>query len=256
MSDPVVLPDTSIRVILALGEPTSRQLFPSQLFIDDVDAWEEEDEHTSFHVTLGTVELHTLTSPTGEVDIHYHVAGGEPTDTSPLDPDSSAALLGWAMAAAVEIHGLIEDIEEWAAEAADNYMVGNELFAPESEDPDAPLEQLHVALPGLTLNIPWLGAGEWVLAHEDGSEHAMNLEWAAEPLSPIIVLARARLNELTGEPIIEAADHPGADIVGLTVDDVTEWLAATYTNHLRWHDAHDAVATAVIDRVVGMRRPA
>lgn len=256
VSEPAVLPDTTIRVILALGEPKSRQLFPVSLFIDDVDAWEEEDDHSAFHVTLGTVELHTLTSPTGEVDIHYHVAGGEPTDESPLGREATNGLLHWAKVAAVELHGLIEDIEEWAAEAADNYMVGNELFAPESEDPNAPLEQIHVALPGLTLNIPWLGAGDWVLAHDDESDHAMNLEWAADPTGPIMVLARARLNELTGEAIIEAADHPGADIVGLTVDDVTEWLAATYTNHLRWHDAHDAVAIAIIDRVVGMRRPA
>jgi hypothetical protein len=245
-----------MRLLLDLKEPTSGEFFPAHLFIDSVEAWaDEDDDSTLFHVTLGTVELHTATLPSGELDVHYHVAGGEPTAESPLDPDSSAALMLWAMAAASELHALMDDIEEWSADAADNYMVGNDLYAPESENPTARLDQLYVQLPGLTLNIPWLGAGEWVLEHQDGSEHGMDLTWAASPMSRIIVLARARLDELSGTPIIESADHPGAAIVGLSPEEVVEWLAATYSNHLRWHEAQEAVATAIIERVVGMRQP-
>jgi hypothetical protein len=244
-----------MRLLLDLREPKSGEFFPAHLFIDDVEAWgDEESDASIFHVVLGTVELHTETSPSGEFDVHFHVAGGEPTAESPLDPESSASLMLWAMAAAAEVHALIEDIEEWSADAADNYMVGNDLYAPETENLTARLDQLYVQLPGLTLNIPWLGAGEWILEHQDGSEHGMDLTWAAEPLSPIIVLARARMDELTGTPIIESADHPGAAVVGLSPEEVVEWLAATYSNHLLWHQAQEAVATAIIDRVVGMRR--
>jgi hypothetical protein len=255
MSEPAVLPDTTMRLLLALGEPTSGLLFPAHLSIDAVEAWAEEEEHSVFNVVLGTVELHTISGPDSGLEIHYHVAGGEATEESPLDPDSSAALLLWAMAAAQELAVLIDDIEEWAADAADNYMVGNDLYVPDTDDPAARLDQLFVELPGLTLNIPWLGAGEWELVHQDDSEHGMDLVWAAEAASSAVVIAHAQLNELTETAEIEAVDFPGAAVVGLSADEVVEWLAATYSNHLRWHDAHDAVATAIIERVVGMRRP-
>jgi hypothetical protein len=255
VSEPAVLPDTTMRLLLALGEPKSGELFPAHLFIDGVEAWSDDEHLTVFNVVLGTVELHTTVEPGGGLDVHYHVAGGEPTSESPLDPDSSAALLLWAMAAAEELTALIENIEEWSADAADHYMVGNDLYAPESEDPAARLDQLYVQLPGLTLTIPWLGAGEWDLQHQDGSEHGMELTWSATPTSRARVIARARLDELTGEAIIGSADHPGTDVVGLSPEEVVEWLAATYSNHLRWHEAQDAVAAAIIDRVVGMHRP-
>jgi hypothetical protein len=244
-----------MRLLLALGEPKSGELFPAHLFIDGVEAWAEDENFTVFNVVLGTVELHTTIDQTGEIEVHYHVAGGDPVTESPLDTDSSAALLLWAMAAAEELNVLMDDIEEWSADAADHYMVGNELYAPETEDPSARLDQLYVQLPGLTLNIPWLGAGEWELLHQDGSEHGMELIWSAEPSSTGRVIARARMNELTGEAIIETADHPGTEIVGLSPDEVVEWLAATYSNHLRWHEAQDATAAAIIERVVGMPRP-
>lgn len=255
MSEPAVLPDTTLRILVDLKEPKSAELFPAHLSIDSVDAFlDDENDSSVFNVTLGTVELHTTTEPGGQLEIHYHVAGGEPTSESPLDPDSSAALLLWAMAAAQEIAALIEDIEEWSADAADNYMVGNEIYAPETDEPSLRLDQIYVDLPGLTLNIPWLGAGEWVLDHQEGSEHGMELQWAAEPLSPILVLARARLDELTGTPIIESADHPGTDVVGLSPEEVVEWLVATYSNHLLWHNAQELTAAAIIERVVGMPR--
>jgi len=244
-----------MRLLVDLREPLSAALFPAHLSIDSVDAFlDDENDASMFNVTLGTVELHTATESSGQIEIHYHVAGGDATTESPLDPDSSAALLLWAMAAAGEIADRIEDIEEWSADAADHYMVGNELYAPETDEPSLRLDQIYVDLPGLTLNIPWLGAGEWVLDHQEGSEHGMDLTWAAHPTSDTIVLARARLDELTGTPIIETADHPGTALVGLSPAEVVDWLAATYSNHLLWHHAQEATAAAIIERIVGMPR--
>ena len=245
------LPASTLQVVLNLGEKRAARLPLPRGFEDpELDAeWDEEAKVTVVSVSYPEGEIHLDAGDAG-VELHYHRANGDSTDTSPFPRAAADAILAWATAFAADVHALMPGLEQDAVEAAAWKEAGYSLYVCQT-DP-AQLDLIDVEIEGEILMLPWLGAGSVDHQHADGDNHPIELVWTPEPGDPGIAIARAWLDPRTEEP--RSSEIPGTDwtAVGLSKLEALSWLESLYLNHHVIEDPATAVFFAALERIAGI----
>ncbi len=248
--DRLRLPTSRLTVVLNLGAKTASRLpLPPALRHPELDAeWDEESNSTAIYVEYDRGQLHLDATDDG-VEYHFHNMRGETSDRSPFAKADTPALLEWARAFAADVHALLPELEEDAAEAAAWHEEGYSIYVCETEP--AQLDLLEIEIEGAILTLPWLGSGQVDQHHVEGENHPIELLWnpQGEADRPI---ARAWLDPRTDQP--KCAGLPGVnwDEVGLSESEVLTWLEGVYLNNHVIEDPASAVFIAALERVGGL----
>ncbi|MBC7723960.1 MAG: hypothetical protein H7146_04310 [Burkholderiaceae bacterium] len=245
------LPSSTFRAVLNLGPMRAAKLPLPLGFVKPVlDAeWDEDTLTSGVYVHFEDGELHLECTDKG-VDYHYHTDDGESSDTSPWSKKETATLLEWAVLLAMDVFERMPELDDDIEEAAAWQEDGLPIYVCETEP--VSLELLEVEIEGEMLTLPWLGSGTVANEHTDGDNHPIVLLWnpaGAEPDRPI---ARAWLDPATDEPTAEAI--PGVDwnAVGMSADDVVEWVEGIYLNHHVLADPASEIMRAALERMGGV----
>jgi len=221
------LPTIQFRAVLDLGDRLAAAItLPETLGHPDLFAdWEEDGEALNLSVDFDDGQLHIVLEESGPT-FHYH--GTNDPYESPWPEKDTETLLQWALTLAQEIYAL-EDLLDTIAEAADWFEQGFTLYVPET-DPTQ-LELIELGIVGELLTLPWLGSGTVDHEHIDGDNHPIALVWTPVPGRDGVQIARAWLDQTTGEPRTQAL--PGVDwaAVSMPEDEVLSWLLGIYANH-------------------------
>ena len=245
------LPTSTLRAVLNLGKKRAASLpLPPGLENPEVDAeLAEDDVATAVYVNFEHAQLHLDVSD-DRIEHHFHRANGDVTDRSPFSRSQTPVLLEWATAFAQDVHGLVPDLEQDAAEAAAWHEAGFSLYVCETEP--AQLDLLEVEIEGEILMLPWLGAGSVDQEHAEGDNHPVDLLWSPTGDTPDRPIARVWLDPRSEEPL--ATSLPGVNWteVGLSESEALEWLTDAYLNHHVIEDPATAVFRAALRRIAGL----
>jgi hypothetical protein len=245
------LPNTIFRAVLDLGPKRAAALTLPARFSDPELYGElvEPENSSTLYVEFDDGQLHIDASAEG-VEYHFHDGDGNESPTSPWPASDTTALIAWASLLIEDFHARMPELMEDIDEAAAWQESGYDLYVCVTEP--AQLDLLEVEVEGEILTLPWLGAGEVNHDHLDGNDHPIALVWVADAGGSSIPIARAWLDQSTGEPATSA--EPGIDweAVGMPRDEVLSWLEDTYVNHHVIDDAGSALLRAVLERMGGL----
>lgn len=218
----------------------------------EIDAeWDEDASLTAVTVEYDRGQLHLDVTSAG-VDFHYHRANGDHTDVSPFGKQADQ-VLEWATAFAEDVHALLPELEQVAAEAAAWHDAGFTIYVCETQP--AQLDLIDVQIEGEILVLPWLGAGTVTQDHAEGDNHPIELLWSKAEGAVAEPIARAWLHPRTDQPA--SAGLPGVDWaeVGLPENEALAWLEDVYLNHHYIEDPATSVYFAALERIGGLDRP-
>lgn len=243
------LPTIQFRAVLDLGERLAASVtLPPELAHPDLfaDRDEDDDDVLNLSVDYDDGQLHVVLDASGP---SYHFHGTDDPFESPWPATQTETLLKWALLLVQEIDAR-GDLLDSIFEAAEWFEQGFTLYVPETEPTQ--LELIELGITGELLTLPWLGSGRVEHEHIDGDNHPIGLLWNVRGDEPDVQIARAWLDEASGEP--RTAAEPGVDwaAVAMSKEEVLGWLIGIYTNHHVAPTPEAQIMRAALERMGGI----
>ena len=192
------LPTTHFRAVLDLGQrPAAQTPLPTALGKPNLYAeYDDDDLITALYVGYETGQVHLETTPSGDVEHHFHLANGDDSDLSPFGVADTRALVEWSTRLIVDLHRRMPDLLDEVDEAAAWHDAGFDLYVCEVEEPRK-LDLVEVDIEGELLTLPWLGSGAVEHDHIEGDDHPIALTWTPQGASDGVAIAEAWLDPRT-----------------------------------------------------------
>ncbi|KQM25860.1 MULTISPECIES: hypothetical protein [unclassified Frigoribacterium] len=247
------LPTTHFRAVFDLGQrPAAQTPLPTALGKPNLYAeYDDDDLITALYVGYETGQVHLETTPSGDVEHHFHLANGDDSDLSPFGVADTRVLVEWSTRLIVDLHRRMPDLLDEVDEAAAWHDAGFDLYVCEVEEPRK-LDLVEVDIEGELLTLPWLGSGAVEHDHIEGDDHPIALTWTPQGASEGVPIAEAWLDPRTDQPRTKALPGVDWEAVGWGRDEVLPWLEAIYMNHHVLPDAAGTILTGVLERLGGI----